>query len=124
VNPFAARLSGKNAAVKWRAEELLALPVRVRGIELGRPVDLLIDRKAPRAVGFEILCGDQAHRFLPFAVTTLKEDAIEIESPLVLLDFAQVGFYREQATTLSELNGDAGELFVDLDGSIKGITPR
>ena len=124
MNPFVARLSGKNAAVKWRAEELLALPVRVRGIELGRPVDLLIDRKAPRAVGFEILCGDQAHRFLPFAVTTLKEDAIEIESPLVLLDFAQVGFYHEQATTLSELNGDAGEVFVERDGSIKGVTPR
>ena len=101
----------KPATRKWRTE-------------LGRPIDLLIDREAPRAVGFEILCGDRAHRFLPFAVTTLKEDAIEIESPLVLLDFAQVGFYREQATTLSELNGDAGEVFVERDGSIKGVIPR
>jgi hypothetical protein len=98
--------------------------LRCRGIELGRAVDLVVDPKTPRALGFDILCGDQAHRFLPFAVTTLNEDAIEIESPLVLLDFGQVGFYREQATTLSELNGDAGEVFVDRDGSIKGITPR
>jgi hypothetical protein len=110
--------------VKRRAEELLGLPVRVRGIEVGRPVDLLVHRDATHAIGFDILCGDQAHRFLPFAVATVKEDAIEIESPLVLLDFAQVGFYREQATTLSELNGDAREVFIDRDGSIRGITPR
>jgi len=74
--------------------------------------------------GFEVLCGDQAHRFLPFAVTTLKEGAIEIESPLVLLDFGQAGFYREQATTLSELNGDAAEVVIDRDGSIKVISSR
>jgi len=74
--------------------------------------------------GFEVLCGDQAHRVLPFAVTTLKEGAIEIESPLVLLDFGQAGFYREQATTLSELNGDAAEVVIDRDGSIKVISSR
>ena len=74
--------------------------------------------------GFEVLCGDQAHRFLPYAVTTLKEGAIEIESPLVLLDFGQAGFYREQATTLSELNGDAAEVVIDRDGSIKVISSR
>jgi len=37
----------------------------------------------------------------------LREDAIEIESPLVLLDFGQVAFYPEQATRLRELNGDS-----------------
>jgi hypothetical protein len=110
--------------VNRRAEELLNLPLRFRGIELGRAVDLLVHRDATHALGFDILCGDQAHRFLAFAVATVKEDAIEIESPLVLLDFGQVGFYREQATTLSELNGDGGEVFVDGDGSIKGITTR
>jgi len=100
------------------------LPVRVRGIQLGRAVDLLIDRNGPRALGFDVLCGDQAHRFLPFAVAILKEDAIEIESPLVLLDFGQVGFYREQATTLRALNGGSAELVVGRDGSIEGVTPR
>jgi hypothetical protein len=107
-----------------RAEDLLSLPLRFRGIELGRAVDLLVARDATHALGFDILCGDQAHRFLPFAVATLKDDAIEIESPLVLLDFGHVGFYREQATALSELNGDAGQVTVDRDGSISGIAPR
>jgi hypothetical protein len=51
------------------------------GIELGRPVDLLIDRNRPRAVGFDVLCGDEAHRFLPFVVATFRDDAIEIDSP-------------------------------------------
>ena len=32
-------------------EELLALPVRVRGIELGQTVDLLVDRELSRALG-------------------------------------------------------------------------
>jgi hypothetical protein len=110
--------------VKRRAEELLTLPVCMRGIELGRAVDLLLDRNTPRALGFDVLCGDHAHRFLPFAVATCTADAIEIESPLVLLDFAQVAFYREQATTLRELNGDSAGLVVDPDGSIEGVTTR
>jgi hypothetical protein len=105
-----------------RAEELLELPVRVRGIELGRPVDLLIHREERRALGFEVLCGDLAHRFLPFVVATVTDDAIEIESPFVLLDFAQVDFYRDQATTLRELNGDGSDLVVGEDGTIQGLT--
>jgi hypothetical protein len=107
-----------------RLEELLALPLRVRGIELGQPVDLLVDHEVSRALGFDILCGDRAHRFLPFAVTTLTEVAIEIESPLVLLDFSQVAFYREQATTVRELNGDSTSVLVGPDGSIKRVSPR
>jgi len=115
---------GLELADEYSAEALLSLPLRFRGIELGRSVDLLVARDATRALGFDILCGDHAHRFLPFAVANLKDDAIEIESPLVLLDFGEFGFYREQATTLSELNGEAGEVVVERDGSIKGITPR
>jgi hypothetical protein len=106
-------------AVKRRAGELLELPVRVRGIELGRPVDLLIDRESPRALGFDVLCGDQAHRFLPFVVARVRDDAIEIDSPFLLLDFAQVDFYRRQATTLRELNGDGDDLVVRGDGTIE-----
>jgi hypothetical protein len=110
--------------VRRGVEELLLLPVRVRGIELGRPVDLLVDRKESRALGFDVLCGDRAHRFLPFAVATLKQDAIEIESPLVLLDFGQVAFYRERATTVGELNGDSVGVVVNRDGSIEGVAWR
>lgn len=105
-------------------EEVLSLPVRFRGIELGRPVDLIMDRTEPRALGFDVLCGDQAHRFLPFAVATVEKDAIQIESPLVLLDFGQVAFYREQATTLRQLNGDSAGLLINRDGLIEGIVSR
>jgi hypothetical protein len=88
------------------------------GIELGRSVDLLIDRAQPRALGFDVLCGDEAHRFLPFVVARVRDDAIEIDSPFLLLDFAQVDFYRHQATTLRERNGDAAEFVVGADGTI------
>jgi hypothetical protein len=98
------------------AEELLTLPVRVRGIDVGRPVDLIVDRDHGRALGFDVLCGDAAHRFLPFAVASVRDDEIEIFTPLVLLDFGQVGFYREQADWLREQNGELGELVVDADG--------
>jgi hypothetical protein len=94
------------------------------GIELGRPVDLLIDRKRPRAVGFDVLCGDEAHRFLPFVAVRLQDDAIEIDSPFLLLGFAQVDFYRRQATTLRELSGDGHDLVVGADGSVKGLIAR
>lgn len=102
-----------------RAGDLLNLPVRVRGIELGRPVDLIVDREGSRALGFDVLCGDEAHRFLPFAVAAVRDDEIEIFTPLVLLDFGQVGFYREQADWLREQDGELGELLVDEDGALR-----
>ena len=95
----------------------------MRGIALGRAVDLLIDRAGPRAIGFDVLCGDEAHRFLPFVVASFRDDAIEIDSPFLLLDFAQVDFYRDQATTLRELNGDGSDLVVGEDGTIEGLEP-
>ena len=56
---------------------------------------------------------------------TVNDDAIEIDSPFLLLDFGQVDFYREQATTLRDLNGEGTELVVSEDGSIQGFTrPR
>jgi hypothetical protein len=47
---------------------LLALPVRIRGIHVGRPTALLVDRHADLLLGFEVSCGDRAHRFLPVSV--------------------------------------------------------
>jgi hypothetical protein len=101
-----------------RAEELLTLPVRVNGIQLGRPVDLIVDRSGTRAVGFDVRCGDDVHRFLPFAAAAVVDDAIEVQSPLVLLDFAQVSFYRERGTTLRALGHDGDALIAD-DGSFE-----
>ena len=54
----------------------------------------------------------------------MKEDAIEIESPLVLLDSRQVAFYRKQATTLRDLDAGSADVVVDRDGSLEGVSPR
>ena len=86
-------------------EELLRLPVCFNGIELGRPVDVLLDLEASRAVGLEVVCGDDERRFLPLAVTTMDDDSIAIESPLLLVDESGLSFYREEARTLRALRG-------------------
>jgi hypothetical protein len=44
------------------ASEVLALPVRLHGIQLGKPVDALLDPLADRLLGFEVRCGDDEHR--------------------------------------------------------------
>lgn len=114
------------------AAHLLRLPVRVRGIELGRPVDLVLDREHTRALGFEVLCGDEERRFLPLAVATVRERELEVRSSLGLLDEAELAFYTKRGSTFAALKGcgvargreTLGEL-VDLtvaaDGTIAGI---
>jgi hypothetical protein len=84
---------------------LLAAPVRVRGIQLARPVDAILDRTLHRVVGLEVLCGDETHRFLPLAVAKLEDDTLRVQSPLVLLDAAQLRFYSERGSTFASLRG-------------------
>jgi hypothetical protein len=86
---------------------LLALPVRLHEIELGRPVDVLLDREALRAVGLDVLCGDDVHRFLPLPTASIGPDALRIHSPLVLLEEDELDFYRARAFVLSSLRGRA-----------------
>jgi hypothetical protein len=83
--------------------ELLALPVRLHGIELGRPVDVLVDAQADRLVGFEIRCGDAQHRFLPFAVADLRAGEIALESALTLIDERDLDYYRSRSRRLADL---------------------
>ena len=87
------------------AVELLALPVRHNGIDLGRAVDVLLDLEARRALGLEVRCRDDAHRFLPLGAARRARDATEIASPLALLD--EVAFYRTRGTGLRRLRGAA-----------------
>jgi len=84
---------------------LLALPVRLHEIELGRPVDVLLDRAALRAVGLDVFCGDDVHRFLPLPTASIGPDALTIHSPLVLLEEDELDFYRSRAFALSSLRG-------------------
>ena len=85
--------------------ELLGLPVRLHGLQLGQPSDLLLDRETMRAVGIDVVCGDEAHRFLPFATAAISDDAITITSPLVLLEVDELAFYRSRSFTLRSLRG-------------------
>ena len=87
------------------ASELLRLPVRLRDIVLGRPVDLLVDFDALRVIGLDVLCRDGAHRFLPLGAADVREEAIVVESPLALLEESELRFYRDRATALSHLRG-------------------
>jgi hypothetical protein len=85
--------------------ELLALPVRLHGIQLGRPVDLLLDRDTLRTVGLDVLCGDEVHRFLPLPTASVSDDEIAILSPLVLVEEDELHFYRSKTFALSALRG-------------------
>jgi hypothetical protein len=87
------------------ATELLLLPVQLQGIRLGRPVDLLLDRNAWRALGFVVLCGDETRRFLPFAAADLHTNEIDVPSALLLLD--DVAFYQGRTRSLRGLLGGA-----------------
>jgi uncharacterized protein YrrD len=84
-------------------DEVLAMPVRLHGIELGRPVDLLLDRKALRVVGLDVRCGDEVHRFLPLPTAAVADGALTIHSPLVMLEQDQLSFYRSRSFTLGAL---------------------
>jgi hypothetical protein len=86
-------------------DELLGLPLRLHGVQLGRPTDLLLDRETMRAVGLDVLCGDEVHRFLPLATATVGDAAISIPSALVLLEEDELAFYRSRAFSLSSLRG-------------------
>ena len=90
-------------------DELLALPVRLRGIQVGRPVDLLFDRDTQRAVGLDVLCRDEVHRFLPLPTAAVCSDEIRILSPFVLLEQRELEFYRARTLALSRLRGVAVE---------------
>jgi hypothetical protein len=114
------------------ATQLVALPIRLNGIQLGRPVEIAVDVERMRAVGLEVLCGDGATRFLPFAATLVRSDEISIASALVLLDESQVDFYRERARTARSLIGvplrlgarrlgEVSDLVIAADGSIVAL---
>jgi hypothetical protein len=90
---------------EFSGDEALALPVRLHGVELGRPVDLLLDREALRVVGLDVLCRDEVHRFLPLPTAALGDDALTIHSPLVLLEEDELDFYRSRSFALSSLRG-------------------
>ena len=109
---------------------LLKLPVRLHGIELGRPTDIVVDADARRAVGIALLCGDHVERFLPFGAAAVSDDEILVDSALAVIDDPR--FYLDRGHTLRALRGasvtrkgkDEGRLVdvvVGTDGSLVGL---
>jgi hypothetical protein len=84
-------------------KDLLELPVRLHGIQLGRPIDLLLDGKELKVLGLDVRCGDGVHRFLPLPAAAIRDDEIAIASPLVMLEEDELAFYRSRALTLTSL---------------------
>jgi hypothetical protein len=87
------------------AEELLRLPVRLAGIDVGHAVDLILDPAQGRALGLDILCKDEVHRFLPLAAADVEDGVIELSSPFALVDDAGFEFYRDRTSSLRMLKG-------------------
>ena len=85
-------------------DSLLQLPVRLHGIAIGRPVDLIVDPDG-RILGVDVLCRDERHRFLPLAAAEVLDDEIRVESALMLLEDRELAFYRERGRTLTGLRG-------------------
>jgi hypothetical protein len=102
------------------ATELLRRPVQLRGIELGRPVDVLLHPDEPHALGLDVLCGDERHRFLPVFAADVHGDHVEAASPLVLLDLRDDSFYRRRARSLSGLRGTSLDGTGELEDVVLG----
>ena len=114
------------------AEELLRLPIRLRGIDLGHAVDVILDPEGRRALGLDVLCKDEAHRFLPLTAAHVGDGEITVSSALTLLASDELAFYRKRASTVRLLRGapvqlkgeDVGALedvMVSRDGSIAAL---
>ena len=89
-----------------RAAALLRAPVFVRGIRLGEVENVLLDVRASRILGLDVLCGDGSNRCLPYSIARHAGKRIEIDSTLTLLDERELGFYRSHGralTTMPEL---------------------
>lgn len=106
-------------------DRALRLPLRLHGIHLGRPVDVLLDATEWRVLGFDVRCADGSERFVPFATARVHEDELAVGSALVLLE--EVAFYRRRARSFRSLVGtDTGsglvrDLLVDADGTVTEI---
>jgi hypothetical protein len=107
---FLSRRFGHDGPVTERSgDELLALPVRLHGVQLARAVDLLLDRDGLRAVGLDLLCGDGVRRFLALPTAAIDDEQVAVLSALVFREADELEFYRSRTVALSALRGGAVE---------------
>jgi len=100
----------------------LQLPIRLQGIELGRPVDLLLETDTWRALGFVVRCKDDSQRFLPYMASQPGDEEIAVGSALMLLD--DVAFYEKRGVSFRSLlegavaGGILRDVIVSRDGGV------
>lgn len=110
--------------VSLSATAALQLPVRLHGIQLGRPTDVLLDLESWQAVGYVVRCGDDSTRFLPYAACQTTTTEIAVQSALMLLE--DVAFYEKRGSSFRSLLGGSvaggGELRDVVLGNAGAIT--
>ena len=104
------------------AGQLLRLPVTTHDITIGRPVDVIVDPVHNRAVGFDVLCRDEEHRFLPWTAAVIGEKSIAVASPIVMLAEEQLAFYRDRATSLRALVPVLENVLIEPDGTLEVVS--
>ena len=97
------------------------MPVVLRGIRLGEVESVLLDAEEPRILGFDVLCGDGANRFLPFGASRPRAGAIETDSSLTLLESRELDFYRLRGRSLAAAP-ELADALVDAEGALV-VTP-
>ena len=103
------------------AEQLLKLPVRLAGMDVGYAVDLILDPSQGRALGFDVLCRDEVHRFLPLAAADVVDGAIQLSSAFALVDDSGFEFYRGRTSSLRTLRGTHVEQAGDDLGALRDV---
>ena len=106
---------------RFSAESLLGRPVRMNGIQLGHPVDVVIDGDVRRVAGLDVRCGDDAHRFLPLTAARIRSDELAIASTFMLLSPDELAFYRKRGTTLRRLRGTPVSLGGRAAGTLQDV---
>jgi hypothetical protein len=108
------------------AAATLQLPVRLHGIQLGQPIDLLLDVESWQVIGFVVRCGDGSRRFLPFAASQLTAEEIAVGSSLMLLE--DVSFYEKRGVSFRSLldaevdrMSELRDLVIGAGGAITGL---
>ena len=96
---------------------LVRAPVFVRGIRLGEVENVLLHADAPRILGLDVLCGDGANRFLPYAAVRLTGETVEVGNALTLLDEEELGFYRSRGRALTSVP-ELADALVATDGGL------
>ena len=115
-----------------RLGELLNRPVRIRGIDVAEPVDVLLDPELRCVLGLEVHCRDGVNRFLPWLAGQLEPEQLSVELPVTLLDGPQLEYYREHSLALNAvrrlpvagLDGSAArveDVIVDSSGLVRGL---